>query len=377
MVHTHEAFIEKLLTVHEGYIRGEFVVYGRFISIKKKLLIKDKYGFHKVLPSDLLNMKCKNMTVKSAIFKTNYIKEYLHQNIKAYFKRDFRLISDYILGKQPAIFKDNHGNSFLMSVSNVLARNKPSIKSVINKDEFIIKKLYRQNKGFKNGEFDYISHFNKNQTIILILSDLFGTYNMDSSSAYNGSKPTIEVATDKNKNLVKRLEQNGGDYDYSKVVYSKMNDKLTIGCKLHGDYKQRSYNHIRGEGCERCGRISTTEKLSDTPTGWSHSSWISWAEKSKNFDSFKCYILEIKSVDNKESFFKVGRTYTTIKNRFKYIDKFYYIDKVIKVFESDDAKYIIDKELELLKNNKIYKYKPLKNFGGSQECFTKVEYEEI
>lgn len=45
----------------------------------------------------------------------------------------------------------------------------------------------------------------------------------------------------------------GDRYDYSKVEYVTMLDKVTIVCRLHGDFRQAPHNHELGKGCPKCG----------------------------------------------------------------------------------------------------------------------------
>ena len=55
-------------------------------------------------------------------------------------------------------------------------------------------------------------------------------------------------------------------YDYSKSIYSKMCEKLTIRCKIHGDFQQSPSNHLNGQGCYKCGHnmtIFTTEQFKE------------------------------------------------------------------------------------------------------------------
>ena len=44
----------------------------------------------------------------------------------------------------------------------------------------------------------------------------------------------------------------GNRYDYSKVSYAGIKDKITIICRLHGDFNQEAGSHIYGRGCPRC-----------------------------------------------------------------------------------------------------------------------------
>lgn len=46
----------------------------------------------------------------------------------------------------------------------------------------------------------------------------------------------------------------GDFYGYSKVVYGKRTDKITITCPDHGDFEQQPGNHWNGAGCPECFR---------------------------------------------------------------------------------------------------------------------------
>ena len=49
-------------------------------------------------------------------------------------------------------------------------------------------------------------------------------------------------------------------YDYSKVVYERSQDKVTIICSKHGDFSQLANGHLRGKGCPTCGVEARAEK---------------------------------------------------------------------------------------------------------------------
>lgn len=44
----------------------------------------------------------------------------------------------------------------------------------------------------------------------------------------------------------------GDKYDYLKTVYTRAIDKVTITCKIHGDFEQTPKNHLKGQGCPSC-----------------------------------------------------------------------------------------------------------------------------
>lgn len=68
---------------------------------------------------------------------------------------------------------------------------------------------------------------------------------------------------EKEKYLIKKSKKvHGNIYDYSKVIYngdSAIGDKVYIGCKIHGFFKQYLSQHACGSGCRKCGIIKQKE----------------------------------------------------------------------------------------------------------------------
>src|SRR3989304_5173272 len=44
----------------------------------------------------------------------------------------------------------------------------------------------------------------------------------------------------------------GNRYDYSDVVYTNINSKISIKCKVHGAFEQTASSHLAGRGCKKC-----------------------------------------------------------------------------------------------------------------------------
>lgn len=49
-------------------------------------------------------------------------------------------------------------------------------------------------------------------------------------------------------------EVHGSKYDYSKSIYTRSANKLTITCPEHGDFKQTPNSHLGGRGCSSCAK---------------------------------------------------------------------------------------------------------------------------
>ena len=54
--------------------------------------------------------------------------------------------------------------------------------------------------------------------------------------------------------IEKAVKKHGDKYNYSKVSYTKCEDKVTIVCSEHGEFEQIPSDHLSGNGCQRCGR---------------------------------------------------------------------------------------------------------------------------
>lgn len=52
-------------------------------------------------------------------------------------------------------------------------------------------------------------------------------------------------------------------YDYSETNYIGSNKKITIRCKKHGNFEQRSSSHLSGVGCPKCARFESRTDVSD------------------------------------------------------------------------------------------------------------------
>jgi very-short-patch-repair endonuclease len=55
------------------------------------------------------------------------------------------------------------------------------------------------------------------------------------------------------ENFIKKSNQiHGFKYDYSKVNYNKVTDKVCIICPEHGEFWQEARQHYKGQGCPKC-----------------------------------------------------------------------------------------------------------------------------
>ena len=54
--------------------------------------------------------------------------------------------------------------------------------------------------------------------------------------------------------------KHGAKYDYSKCEYVNSTTPVAIICPVHGEFSQRPKNHMRGDGCNKCGEERAANK---------------------------------------------------------------------------------------------------------------------
>ena len=55
----------------------------------------------------------------------------------------------------------------------------------------------------------------------------------------------------------KAIIKHGDKFDYSQVIYVDVTTPVTIICKIHGEFSQSPNNHLNGQGCFKCGHNMT------------------------------------------------------------------------------------------------------------------------
>ena len=60
--------------------------------------------------------------------------------------------------------------------------------------------------------------------------------------------------------IAKFKEAHKDKYDYSKVIFNKMKEKVCIICPEHGEFWQTPQKHLSGQGCPKCGIKKRTKE---------------------------------------------------------------------------------------------------------------------
>lgn len=148
----------------------------------------------------------------------------------------------------------------------------------------------------------------------------------------------------------------GEKYNYDKVRYRSIRDKVIISCDRHGDFSQSADSHYQGNGCKKCAGYGA----------FTLSRFIS-ACNANNKGWATLYVIEC--LKGKERFFKVGITSHFTEFRFRYGMPYKY--KII--CEIKERPRIVHKlEIEMHEALKGVRYSPDIVFSGHTECFSDI-----
>lgn len=172
---------------------------------------------------------------------------------------------------------------------------------------------------------------------------------------YNNRKNTLKT---KEEFVNDARKVHGNTYNYKNTKYNGDRNKVTIKCRIHGDFSQTAGQHLQRKGCPKCG---------DIINGCSKKQFK--RRCIKNNRGFGTLYL-IKCYSDSESFYKIGITSTSIKKRFSSYNMPYEYE-VIRCRTLSPEK-VYDLESNLMKGLAAYRYKPKQIFGGYTECFSEL-----
>ena len=67
------------------------------------------------------------------------------------------------------------------------------------------------------------------------------------------------------KDFIEKAKEIHNDfYDYSKAIFNKSSEPITIICPMHGEFLQTPEKHLKGRGCPKCGVIKRAKKRTYT-----------------------------------------------------------------------------------------------------------------
>lgn len=327
------------------------------------IYVQTYYGVCKITAN---NLKKNTPTVKCAVDKTEYFVNEsieIHQNLYNYslVKYVNRLTPVEIICKKHGPFWQTPQGHLSGRKCEKCARPRTGFtkQDIINELECI----------YEYTPFELIEFKSLSQK--MLVKDSYGEMLVYPENILKGIIPTITSAVDRDKYLKNQIKEVfDNDYELSKVKYINVKENIVLDCKKHGEFSKDVRELLKGHGCQKCSKIDRKGIIH----GWSHSRWQKAGELSNYFDSFKVYIL--KCWNDNEGFYKIGKTFRTVQERFNKTEKMPYGWEIIRIFEGE-ARQISKLEHSLQKLNKRTQYLPKNTFGGMHECFSNINKETL
>lgn len=117
-----------------------------------------------------------------------------------------------------------------------------------------------------NDTFSYEkTHYVNNKTKVTITCRVHGDFEQDTRSHLLGMgclRCRHESMAFGTKSFIEKAQEiHGNKYDYSKVEYKSIKEKVIIRCAKHGDFEQAPDHHLRGRGCAECRAANDYKSL--------------------------------------------------------------------------------------------------------------------
>ena len=130
------------------------------------------------------------------------------------------------------------------------ANIKQRLERSISNPQFIEKAIKVHGNKYNYDKVQYVN----NQTKVIITCPTHGDFNQTPAIHLRGNGCSIcNGAKLSQEEFIKRSRLIHGDkYDYSKIKYTGILNKVVITCLKHGDYEQRPSHHLRGNNCPKC-----------------------------------------------------------------------------------------------------------------------------
>lgn len=136
-------------------------------------------------------------------------------------------------------------------------------RKTLTTEEFITRAKTVHGDKYAYSEVVYVN----NHTKVTLVCPSHGHFLQVPMSHLRGigcAKCYFESKKSSTEEFIKKAKDVHGDrYDYSKVVYKKVNDPVVLVCPTHGDFMQQPNTHLNGFGCAKCSGIAklTTEEF--------------------------------------------------------------------------------------------------------------------
>ena len=107
--------------------------------------------------------------------------------------------------------------------------------------------------------------FINSKTKVIIICDKHGEFEQTPNHHMNGqgcAKCSGVYKMNTDEFIISSKNIFGEQFDYNNTTFNGLYKKVTLTCKIHGDFEQYPSNHLKGFGCSRCSgnkKLTTDE----------------------------------------------------------------------------------------------------------------------
>lgn len=217
----------------------------------------------------------KNLQIRASKFIEKSIKK--HDNKYDYSKVDYsgNHTNVLIICPEHGEFYQTPGNHSSGKGCLKCARKKVSQKLFYGNEKFIEKAIKKHGKKYEYSKVKYIN--SKTKVCIIcnnideITGEKHGEFWQNPTSHLGGSNcPKCSGHFMNQELFIKRARViHYNKYDYSKVEYKAIKEKVYIICPNHGEFSQTPDSHLQGQQCSKCSKVHK----------YNTSEWIEYAKK--------------------------------------------------------------------------------------------------
>lgn len=177
-------------------------------------------------------------------------------------KYDYSKFEYHRMKDKSTIICKLHGEFRQSAEKHILGRGCPICGNIAkNKNRTITKdKFIERANIIHNGKYDYsrvkFKNLHDKIDIICPKHGLFKQIAYDHLDGHGCNKCVIEQSKLMLSDFIRRSNEiHNFKYDYSKTIINGINSDVTIICPKHGEFTQNVGTHLKGCGCPKCGRI--------------------------------------------------------------------------------------------------------------------------
>lgn len=234
--------------------------------------------------------------------KKKTTEEFINDAIKIHGEKyDYSKVEYQWCDKKVCIICDEHGEFFQTPSHHLHGQGCPKCKNkkISNKLRSNTDIFIKKARNVHNEKYDYSKvNYEKDSIKVCIICPIHGEFWQTPNAHLRGQGcPKCGNITISKKQLFTNFEFiqkakkiHCDKYDYSKVKYVNTKRKVCIICPKHGEFWQTPDGHLRGHGCNKCGRLANAKKRSGDR--------LKFIEMSQQIHKFKYDYSKVKYINN-------------------------------------------------------------------------------